>query len=296
MIKSSELMLNADGSIYHLHLCPSDVADDVILVGDPGRVSLIATFFSHIDLEKTNREFHTITGWYKGKRMTLLSTGIGTDNIDIVMNELDALVNVDFETGKEKPEKRTLNLVRVGTSGSIDGNIPLGSYVISRKSIGMDGLMNFYAGSSAFCDVDFEKALTEHMQWHERFAKPYVIDCSEELMQRITSSRVVEGVNVSAPGFYAPQGRVLRLPLEDPLMNERFESFEYKGFKISNFEMESSAIYGFSKLLGHRALTICLIIANRVTKDAIVNYLPDMKMLVSYVLDKLVNIDNAETE
>lgn len=287
MKQSSELMINADGSIYHLHLCPNELAKNVILVGDPARADMVASFFDHIDVEKSNREFHTVTGWYNNIKVTVLSTGIGTDNIDIVLNELDALVNIDLKTGEVKPDRTSLNLIRIGTSGSVDKLIPIGSYVVSQKSIGFDGLLNFYMRRNEVCDLNFEKSLMQHLNWNKMLADPYVVDCSKKLFDMVNDEKIVPGINISAPGFYGPQGRVLRLPLLDPMINEKIESFDFYGKKISNYEMESSAIYGLSKLLGHNALTVCLIIANRVTKEALTDYKPKMEEMISFVLDKL---------
>ncbi len=290
MIQPSELIINPDGTIFHLHLKPEDIADTILMVGDLNRVDMIASFFDKIDCKVQNREFITVTGWYKNKRVSIVSTGIGTDNIDIVVTELDALVNVDFQTREIKADKKSLNLIRIGTSGSLQGDIPINAYVVSEKSIGFDGLLNFYAGRNAVSDLPFEKAFMEHMNWDELLAKPYVIDGSQKLIDLFSGEKTVGGVNISAPGFYGPQGRVVRLPLVDPDLNDKIEAFEFEGRKITNYEMESSAIYGLSKLLGHEALTICLIIANRVTKEANANYYPDMKLLAKYILDRIVEI------
>jgi uridine phosphorylase len=289
MIKESELIINPDGSIFHLHLKPGQIADTVILVGDQGRVDMIAGFFDEVEHNVQNREFKTITGWYKNRHLSVVSTGIGTDNIDIVVNELDAIVNIDLKTRKMKKDITCLNLIRIGTSGSLQENIPVNSYVISQKSIGFDGLLNFYEGRNIIADLEFEQSLLYHTQWGELLPKPYVVDCSDQLFDILSSKETVSGINISAPGFYGPQGRVLRIPLADPNLNEKIESFDFLGQKITNYEMESSAIYGLSKLLGHEALTICLIIANRVTKNASEDYNPKMKNMVKYVLDKLAD-------
>lgn len=289
MIKPSELILNPDGSIFHLHLKPEHVADTVLLVGDPGRVKMIGSFFDHIECNIQNREFVTTTGWYKGRHLTVIATGIGTDNIDIVVNELDALVNIDLKKREVKSVKTALNIIRIGTSGSLQEKIPLNSFVVSKKSIGFDGLLNFYDGRNIVADLDFEQAFIKYTNWSDLLAKPYVIDCSEQLFKELSGTKTVAGINISAPGFYGPQGRVLRLPLADTDLNDKIESFSYQRKKITNFEMESSAIYGLSKLMGHEALTICLIIANRVTLEANENYHPEMKKLVEYVLKKLAS-------
>jgi uridine phosphorylase len=290
MIQPSELIINPDGTIFHLHLRPEDIADSILMVGDMGRVEMIASYFDKIDCKVQNREFVTITGWYKNKRVSIVSTGIGTDNIDIVVTELDALVNIDFKTREIKAEKTSLNLIRIGTSGSLQGDIPINAYVVSEKSIGFDGLLNFYAGRDSVSDLPFEKAFLEHMNWNDQLAKPYVVNSSEKLFNLFSGEKTVSGVNISSPGFYGPQGRVVRLPLVDADLNDKIETFEFEGRKITNYEMESSAIYGFSKLLGHEALTICLIIANRVTKEANANYYPEMKSLAKYILDRLAKI------
>lgn len=287
MIKPSELIINPDGSIFHLHLKPEHVADTVLLVGDPGRVEMIASYFDIIEYSIQNREFKTITGWYKGRHLSVVATGIGTDNIDIVVNELDALVNIDLKKREVKETKTSLNLIRIGTSGSLQKEIPLNSYVISKKSIGFDGLLNFYESRNEIADLDFEQAFMKHTNWNELLAKPYVIDASEQLYNEISSEKTVSGINISAPGFYGPQGRVLRLHLADNKLNDKIESFDFNNQKITNYEMESSAIYGLSKLMGHEALTVCLIIANRVTLEANENYHPEMKKLVEYILEKL---------
>ena len=287
MIKASELIVNPDGSIFHLHLKPEQIADTIFLVGDPGRVDMIASLFDEVEFEIQNREFKTVTGQFNGKRLSVVATGIGTDNIDIVVNELDALVNIDLEKRQLKTEHRQLNLIRIGTSGSLQADVPVGSYVVSKKSIGFDGLLNFYKGRNAVSDLAFEQAFMQYTQWGDLLAKPYVVDCSGELFNLVHSNKTVQGINISAPGFYGPQGRVLRIGLADSDINEKIERFNFVGQKITNYEMESSAIYGLSKLLGHRALTVCLIIANRVNKNALENYYPKMEELVKYVLERM---------
>ena len=255
----SELIINADGSIFHLHLRPEQLADKLILVGDPGRVNTVAAHFDTKECEVSSREFHTITGSYKGKRITCVSHGIGCDNIDIVMNELDALANIDFNTREEKDEHRTLELVRIGTCGGLQPNTPIGTFVCSEKSIGFDGLLNFYAGRNDICDLEFEKAFKEYMSWGSLLCAPYVVNCNKELLSRINQGDMVNGVTISCGGFYGPQGRELRIPLADPHQNEKVERFEYKGYHITNFEMESSALAGLSRLLGHKAMTVCMV-------------------------------------
>lgn len=287
MIKPSELIINPDGSIFHLHLKPENIADTILLVGDPGRVDMIAGYFDRIECKVQNREFITVTGWYKNRHLSVIATGIGTDNIDIVVNELDALVNIDLNTREIKPEIRSLNLIRIGTSGSLQAEIPVNSFVISKKSIGFDGLLNFYAGRNQISDLRFENAFTEYSAWNNLLAKPYVVECSDSLYATISGTVTITGVNISAPGFFGPQGRVLRLPLIDNELNHKIESFRFEGQMITNYEMESSAIYGLAKLMGHQAITICAIIANRVTLEANESYQPVMKQLVEYVLEKL---------
>ncbi|NEW84242.1 MAG: nucleoside phosphorylase [Mariniphaga sp.] len=286
-IAPSELILNADGSIFHLHLKPGQIASDIILVGDPGRVEMIAGFFDEIELKAQNREFVTITGRYKGKRITVLSTGIGTDNIDIVVNELDALVNIDLETREIKADKTSLNIIRIGTSGALQGDIPVDAFLVSRKAIGFDGLMNFYARREEFADLPFENAFKSYTNWNPLLASPYVVDCNHGLYDKITDGDFIPGITISAPGFYGPQGRELRLNIIDRQINDKIEAFRFDDMKITNYEMECSAIYGLSKLLGHQALTVCIIIANRISRDASSDYQPVMKRLVVKILDKL---------
>jgi uridine phosphorylase len=289
MIATSELIINPDGSIFHLHLKPGDIADTILLVGDPGRITMIAGFFNNIECSVQNREFVSVTGWYNGMRISAVSTGIGTDNIDIVLNELDALVNIDFNTREIKQEKKCLKFIRIGTAGSLQYNLPINSLVISEKSIGFDGLLNFYAGRNAISDLEFEAAFMQYTGWNNLLAKPYVVNCSEELLKKIAGPDTVLGINISAPGFFGPQGRVLRLPIADDMLNEKIENFRYKGKTITNYEMESSAIYGLSLLLGHKALTICTIIANRVALTANERYTNNMKNLVELILNRITS-------
>ncbi|NSW44333.1 MAG: nucleoside phosphorylase [Bacteroidales bacterium] len=285
-IESSELIINPDGSIYHLHLRPQDIADTILLVGDPGRVEMISKHFSSIDIKIINREFCTHTGYYNGKRITALSTGIGTDNIDIVLNELDALVNIDFETRIPKKEHTTLNLIRLGTSGGLQANVAVDSFLVSEKAIGFDGLLNFYAQRNEVVELDFEKSFTEFVGWNSLLPSPYVVSASSKLLEKLKGNNM-SGVTISAPGFYGPQGRVLRLPIIDPEINNKIEKFVFNSKKITNYEMESSALFGLSKLLGHEALTICVIIANRVNKTFSKDYKPKVEALIKYTLDKL---------
>jgi len=284
---ASELIINPDGSIFHLHLLPEDIADTIILVGDPGRVETVASFFDQIELKKQNREFYTITGYYKKKRLTVISTGIGTDNIDIVVNELDAIANIDLKTRKRKAEHKTLNFIRIGTSGSLQANIPVESFLMSKKSIGFDGLLNFYADRNKVTDNEFEDAFKNHVNWNKLLPSPYVVNASDELIKKLDGPDMIKGITISAPGFYGPQGRQLRLPIVDVDINDKIEAFEYNGQKVTNYEMESSAIFGLSALLGHNALTICVIIANRMQKEFSKDYKPAVKELIGVVLERL---------
>ena len=283
----SELIINEDGSIFHLHLRPEQLADKIILVGDPGRVNLVASHFDTRECEVMSREFHTVTGVYKGKHISVISTGIGCDNIDIVVNELDALVNIDFKNRQEKPELKSLELVRIGTCGGLQPNTPVGTYIISAKSIGFDGLLNFYAGRNDVCDLDFEKAFTSHMNWNPQLCAPYVIDANHELTERIGGEDMVRGVTIACGGFFGPQGRELRLPLADPMQNKKIEDFAYQGWRITNFEMESSALSGLARLLGHRATTCCMVVANRLAKEADTGYKGFIDGLIKEVLDRI---------
>lgn len=283
----SELVINNDGSIFHLHLKPENLADKIILVGDPGRVSLVASHFDSKECEVSNREFHTITGKYKGKRVTALSTGIGCDNIDIVMNELDALANIDFATRTEKSEHKTLTLVRVGTCGGLQPYTPEGTFIASVKSIGFDGLLNFYAGRDEASDLKLEAAFKEHVGWNLKMGNPYVASANEELINRIAGDDMVRGITVACGGFFGPQGRQLRLPLMDPDLNQKIESFKYDDLQVTNFEMESSALAGLSALMGHKAMTCCMVIANRVAKKMETEYKGDIDGLITRVLDRI---------
>jgi uridine phosphorylase len=287
IIPSSELIINADGSVFHLHLKPEQLTDRVILVGDPGRVDMVASFFDQKTFEVCSREFHTIGGTYKGKPIMCLSHGIGPDNIDIVINELDALANIDFETREVKPQHRQLTLVRIGTSGALHPELSLGTPVIAEKAIGFDGVLNFYAGRNDVADLDFEKALCEATGWNDLWAKPYVVDADAELVDRIGKDDMVRGNTISAVGFYGPQGRELRLPLSNPDLNHRLEQFRYHGRKVTNYEMESAPLQGLGKLMGHKAMTVCCIIANRFNEEANSNYKNGIRDLVETVLERI---------
>lgn len=288
-IPASELIINEDGSIFHLHLRPEQLADTVILVGDPGRVAMVSDFFDEKECEVSNREFRTVTGRYKGKRMTVLSTGIGIGNIDISVTELDALANVDFTTRQEKSEKRQLTLLRLGTSGALQPDIKVGDFVFSRTSVGFDGLLNYYKGRNEVCDLEIERAFIEHTGWNELLPKPYFIDADKTLFEHFRDV-TVEGITVAAPGFYGPQGRWVRLQPQDVALNEKIESFDYHGRRITNFEMEGSALAGLAALLGHRAATICTIIAQRVALDACTDYKPFVRRMIVTALDKLIEL------
>jgi uridine phosphorylase len=285
----SELIINPDGSIFHLKLRPGQIANDIILVGDPARVQMVAAYFDKVEPQVQNREFSTITGEYQGKRVTVLSTGIGTDNIDIVLNELDALVNIDLFNRESKTNHTKLNIIRIGTSGALQADIPINSCLVTRKSIGFDGLINFYARREEITDLQLENAFKKHTNWNPLLASPYVVDCDNLLFNKIFDHQFLEGITISAPGFYGPQGRELRLKVYDPSLNLKIESFRFNNMKITNYEMESSAIYGLSRLMGHRALTVCLIIANRIVNNVGTDYKTEMERLVHLILNKLVN-------
>ena len=283
----SELIINPDGSIFHLHVKPEQLADKIILVGDPGRVALVASHFETKECEVESREFKTITGTYKGKRITVQSTGIGCDNIDIVVNEMDALANIDFKTRHEKETFKQLTFVRIGTCGGLQPYTPVGTFVASVKSIGFDGLLNFYAGRNDVCNLELEEAFKKHMNWSPRLSAPYVIDGDKELVDRIAGEDMVRGITIACGGFFGPQGRELRIPLADPHQNEKVESFVYGDLRITNFEMESSALAGLSALMGHKAMTCCMVIANRVAKEANANYKNSIDNLIIEVLDRI---------
>ena len=282
----SELIINEDGSVFHIHLRPEQLRDNILLVGDPGRVSMVAEFFDSIDYDIQSREFHAIAGRYKGKEVMCISHGIGSDNIEIVVTELDALANVDFKTREVRPEHRTLNMVRVGTSGSLQEDLHIGDYVIAEKATGTDGILNYYAMRDEVCDLDFEKAFVEHTGWMRTWAAPYTVDADPSLVDRIGRDDMVRGFTISAVGFYAPQGRMVRVPLADPDLNSKIESFRFGGRPVTNFEMESGCLQGMAKMLGHRAMTVCCIIAERRATKANTDYKPRVRELLQTVLDR----------
>lgn len=292
--EDSELIINGDGSCFHLHLRPEQLADTVILVGDPGRVEIVASHFEERECRVENREFRTVTGTYRTKsgqvkRISVVSTGIGCDNIDIVVNELDALANIDFETREDKPQHRDLTIVRIGTCGGLHEDLPTGTFIASQKSLGFDGLLNFYAGRNEVCDLNFERAFLDHMGWtgNQCIAHPYCINNDAELLDRIAADDMKRGVTIACGGFYGPQGRRLRIPLADPEQNTKIQAFRHNGLRFTNFEMESSAVAGLSALLGHHALTVCLVVANRKVKAADTNYKNNIDDLITTVLERV---------
>lgn len=289
VIPPSELIINDDGSVFHIHLRPEQVYDNIIFVGDPGRVDMVASMFDTVDYEVSSREFHTIGGKYKGNPIMVISHGIGPDNIEIVMTELDALVNVDFKTRKIKKEHRTLNIVRIGTSGSLQEDLQIGDFVIAEKGMGFDGILNFYADRDKVCDLDFEREFCVHTDWNSTWAAPYTVDADRELVERIGRHDMTRGYTIAAVGFYAPQGRMVRLKLADPDLNAKIESFRYNGRPITNFEMESACLQGMARLLGHKAMTVCCIIAERRANNADTDYKPKVRELVQTVLDRLAD-------
>lgn len=287
VIPASELIINGDGSVFHIHLRPEQLRDKIILVGDPGRVTMVASYFDTIDYDVQSREFHAVGGTYKGKPLMCISHGIGPDNIEIVLTELDALANVDFATRTVKPEHRTLEMVRVGTSGSLQEEIHLGDFVMASKGTGFDGILNFYADRDKVCDLEFEKEFCKHTGWKSSWAAPYTVDADAELIERIGRTDMIKGYTMAAVGFYAPQGRMVRLDLADPHLNEKIESFRYKGSPVTNFEMESACLQGLAKLLGHKAMTVCCIIAERRETKANTDYKPSVAKLIETVLDRI---------
>ena len=287
MIASSELIINDDGSIFHLHLKPEQLADRIIMVGDPARVSFIGEYLDSKECDVSNREFHSITGSYKGKRLSIISHGIGCDNIDIVITELDALANIDFRTRTIKPDFQQLTMVRIGTSGGLQPFVPLGTCAAAEKSIGLDGVLYFYAGSEKVRDLAFESELLRQLDWQISRLQPYVVSSDASLLAQIVCDDILCGTTIAANGFYGPQGRELRLSLSDPLLNKKIEAFEYNGMKITNYEMESSALAGLSAMMGHKAMTVCCIIAGRVDKNMNTTYQSSLPELIEKVLDRI---------
>lgn len=286
---ASQLIINGDGSAFHLHLQPQYLADKIILVGDQDRVNIVASFFDEgsIECDVQSREFHTITGRYKGKRISCISTGIGTDNCDIVMNEIDALANIDFATRTEKEEKHSLEIVRIGTCGGMQEDIPLGTFLVSEKSIGFDGVLAFYERRDEVCDLGFEDALAEYIHYPAKAARPYVVAANKELVNRIAGTDMMRGCTIAANGFYGPQGRVLRVPIAVPDINERITAFRYEGQRITNYEMEGSCIAGLALHMGHKAMTVCCVIAQRKAEATNTDYKPRIKELIQTVLERL---------
>lgn len=287
-IPSSELIINSDGSVFHLHLRPEQLSDKIIVMGDPDRVGLVASFFNPIECEVQSREFRTITGIYNGKRITALSHGIGPDNIDIVITELDALANVDFKTRQVKKEFRPLTIVRIGTSGGLQAHCPVGSYVVAARSIGFDGVLNYYAGRNDVSDLEYETAFKKYVDWPPVHCSPYIVKADESLVEQIGYD-MIKGVTISAIGFYGPQGRYVRLPLANnsPDLNRKIKTFELNGLKITNYEMESAPLAGLARLMGHRVMTVCSIIANRIAEESDSNYKGSIEDLIKIVLERI---------
>ena len=286
-IPESEFIINADGSVFHLHLLPEQLADKIVMMGDPARVDMVAKFFDSVECNISSRQFHTITGVYTGKRITAMSHGIGGDNIDIVMSELDALANVDFSTRIVKEDKKSLTIVRIGTSGGLQPDIELGTNLISVRSMGFDGVLNFYANRNSVCDLAFEEAFCKAVDWNPQHASPYIVSADDELVKRLSQGDMQEGVTISANGFYGPQGRYLRLPLADAELNRKIQQFRYGNERITNYEMEGAALAGLALLMGHKAATVCNIIAGRTSLSANTNYKSGMPALIEKVLERI---------
>jgi len=287
MEKKTELITNKDGSIFHLNLLPDDISDKIIIVGDPGRVDMLATLLSEIRIRKENREFRTVTGTFEDHEITIISSGIGTDNIDILINELDALANIDLKTGISKEEPVSMTFIRLGTSGGLRRDIPAGSCVLTETAIGFDGLLHFYTGYDWILDTALADMLAEYLEWPDTLSYPYAVNANQELVELFRSENFIKGITISTPGFYAPQGRRLRLDTFDGEINNKLSEFSFRGRIICNYEMESSAIYGLSALLGHRALTLCIAIGNRVTGEFINDYKPIIMDLGRKVMNVL---------
>lgn len=287
MEKKTELITNKDGSIFHLNLLPGDISNKIVIVGDPGRVDMLASLMQEVRVRKENREFKTVTGYFENTEITVISSGIGTDNIDILINELDALVNIDLNTGICKEEPVSLTFIRIGTSGGLRADIPAGSCVLAESAIGFDGLLHFYEGYDWILDTAISDFLVEYLEWPDTLSYPYTVNANKELIELFSHEDFIKGITISAPGFYAPQGRRLRLETFDNEINKKLSEFSFRGRTISNYEMESSAIYGLSALLGHKALTICLVIGNRVTGEFVQDYKPLMSDLALKVFKLL---------
>ena len=287
MPKKTELMINKDGSIYHLNLLPGDISDKIIIVGDPERVDMLSSLLRDVRVRKENREFHTVTGTYDTGEITIISSGIGTDNIDILINELDAIVNIDLDTGKVKEELVALTIIRLGTSGGLREDLPPGSVVVADTAIGFDGLLHFYEGYDWILDSPLSDTLAEYLEWPDTLAYPYAVKANKELIEQFHESNFLHGITITAPGFYAPQGRRIRLETFDNEINDKLSGFVFRGRAVCNYEMESSALYGLSALLGHKALSICLVIGNRVSGEFMQNYKPLMEELAIKILKKL---------
>jgi len=284
MQKKTELITNRDGSIFHLNLLPGDISDKIIIVGDPGRVDMLASLLHDIRVRKENREFKTVTGTFENDEITIISSGIGTDNIDILINELDALANIDLKTGISKENPVSLTFIRIGTSGGLRSDVPAGSYVLTETAIGFDGLIHFYSGYEWILDTLLSDSLTEYLEWPDTLSYPYAVNANSDLAGLFTSEKFKKGITISTPGFYGPQGRKLRIDTFDSEINQKLSEFSFRGRTICNYEMESSAIYGLSALLGHKALTICAVIGNRVTGEFIVDYKPLIRDLAIDVM------------
>jgi uridine phosphorylase len=287
MEKKTELITNSDGSIFHLNLLPGDISDKIIIVGDPGRVDMLASLLSDIRVRKENREFRTVTGSFEGNEITIISSAIGTDNIDIVLNELDALVNIDLSSGDVKEDLVSLTIVRLGTSGGLRSDVPAGSFVMAETVIGFDGLIHFYEGYDWLLDNILSAVIADYLEWPDTLPFPYAVNANNELLSLFQNENFIKGITISAPGFYAPQGRRLRLNTFDGEINSKLEQFSFGGRTISNYEMESSAIYGLCGLLGHKALTVCVVIGNRVTGEFINDYKPLIMDLALKVMKKI---------
>ncbi len=285
-IPESELIINNDGSVFHLHIKPEQLSDKIIMMGDPDRVDLTASFFDTIECDIRSREFHTITGRYKGKRITALSHGIGPDNIDIVITELDALANIDFETREVKKDFKQLTMIRVGTSGGLQPFCPIGSYVVAAKSVGFDGVLNYYAGRDTITLSDYEESFKKYVDWNPQHCSPYFVKADEELVERIGHD-MIKGMTISAIGFYGPQGRYVRMPLASPDLNSKIESFDFEGDKVTNYEMESAPLAGLSRLMGHKGMTVCTIIANRLAGESNADYKGSIEDLIQKVLERI---------